>query len=355
MSGRGNRGPGSAPDGASALSFWILGVLVLALGAGVGLLRRQALLAAEPRPVAPRQAVWIDPGASATTRSPEWVDPRWLERVQESCERQGPFEVADRVALATLAEELAGLSFVRRVERCQASEAGGLVVDLELRQPVACLASGADYLLVSAEGIVLDGAWPVPPRLGASCLPLIGPPDDELLARARPGDWLVEPEHLDALDVALSFWTDLQEHERSRLGHLIIDARSARRASVEEPGVRLELEGGRLAAFGRTPSSGEPGELPVAAKWRSLLRAVTAFEASPETSDWRLVDLRWDRPELVLAPGLEPGERRAALDAAPPATRSSSGAGARARGVPDGRLAAASSTELPQRGRPRVR
>ena len=53
---------------------------------------------------------------------------------------------------------------------------------------------------------MLSGFWHHPPRLGASFLPVIGPREDaiSIFAWARPGDYLVEDEHVDALDVALS-------------------------------------------------------------------------------------------------------------------------------------------------------
>ena len=156
--------------------------------------------------------------------------------------------------------------------------------------------------------------WPLPPRLGRAYLPVLGPLDDPLFAQARTGDWLVEPEHTDALDVALSLSEHLDEPRRGALGRIVIDARNARRASVSEPGVRLELEGRRLALFGRAPCAGEPGELPPEAKWRALARALALFEGDPIGGDWELVDLRWDRPDLALrnAPvvaALEPAAR----------------------------------------------
>src|SRR5262249_8321401 len=95
------------------------------------------------------------------------------------------------------------------------------------------------------------------------------------------------------------------------------DARKARVASVTEPGVRLELEGDRLALFGRAPGTDEPGELAASSKWRSLERALELFERDPSGGDWDLVDLRWDRPDIALRnpPAVamldEPGPARA--------------------------------------------
>jgi hypothetical protein len=212
--------------------------------------------------------------------------------------RTPPFACADVAFLAQLEASVRGLSFVESVVRCELSPQGALVLELTLRKPVACIPSRGDFLLVDADGVVLEGRWPLPPRLGSVPLPVLA--QDVLFERARPGDWLVEPEHEDAIDVALSLAETLTSAERAELGRIEIDAARARRASIDEPGVRLALEGGREALFGRSPSSDEPGELSPAAKWRSLARARALFEQDPAAHDWSLVDLRWDRPELVL-------------------------------------------------------
>lgn len=245
------------------------------------------------------EALWIDPGEARVARAPGWADPRWLERVRGVLADESPFALAGPAPLADLAERLGGLSFVERVERCALGPAG-LELELGLREPVACIPVGAEFALVDEDGVVLEGRWPLPPRIGRVFLPVLGPLDDALFARARAGDWLVEPEHTGALDVALSLAANLGVEERAALGRIVIDARGAQGASVSEPGVRLELEGARLALFGRAPSSGEPGELAARSKWQALVRALELFERDPEGGDWDLVDLRWDRPELAL-------------------------------------------------------
>lgn len=271
-----------------------LSILVVAGLCAAPLLRERGQPAATsegPRP-------WVDPAAAELVDVPEWVDPRWLERVRAELARTPPFDCANVAFLEPLAASLRGLSFVESVARCELSARGELVLELALRKPVACIPSRGDFLLVDADGVVLEGRWPLPPRLGNVPLPVLAA--DELFERARPGDWLAEPEHEDAIDVALSLAENLTAEERAELGRIEIDAKHARRASVDEPGVRLALEGGRLALFGRSPASGEPGELAPEVKWRSLARARALFARDPAAHDWSLVDLRWDRPELVL-------------------------------------------------------
>lgn len=282
----------------------VLFAILIGLGVGGFLRWRATLPGAAPMALAPEGeaslVAWVDPADARLEGAPAWADPRWIEHLQALLARQEPFVVGTQGALEPLAEALAELSFVERVERCELSDEGQLVLDLLLRRPVACIPSRGEFALVDEHGVVLEGRWPVPPRLGRAFLPVLGPRDDELYDAARSGDWLSEPEHLDALDVARSLARELGEEERASLGRIEIDARQARRASVENPGVRLELEGGRVALFGRAPGAGEPGELASVAKWRSLALALERFESDPVGMDWSLVDLRWDRPDLAL-------------------------------------------------------
>lgn len=286
----------SAPPGAfltQALPAVLLLVLLSALGyAGFSRAQKDA--------VQPVVEAWIDPASSALLRAPEWSDPRWLEHLHAVLEQYEPFAVRDAEAVEDLCGELAGLSFVAAIESCAASDEGGLTLDLTLRRPVACVPVGAEFALVDEQGVVLEGRWPVPPRLGRAPLPVLGPAGDALLGRARSGDWLAEPEHLDALDVACSLTEHVDEEARASLGRIVIDARRARGASAIHPGVVLQLEGARRALFGRPPRAGEPGELAAASKWRSLVRALELYEEDPELGDWEIVDLRWDRPDLAL-------------------------------------------------------
>lgn len=329
MTGGSDRRPARAPRTEQA--GYVLALLGLAAGvSGLWFWPAMPASAAQPAagPAAPSAAEppppqrWVDPAEVRLAALPAWADPRWLERLQALLAAEPPFALEPEPPdLAPLAAALASLSFVARVERLAATPAEGLVLDLVLRKPVACIDVGGEFALVDAEGVVLEGRWPLPPRLGRAYLPVLGPLEDPLLARARPGDWLAEPEHTDALAVALSLAAEVPEEERAGLGRIVIDARSARRTSPAEPGVRLELEGGRLALFGRSPASDEPGELAAAAKWRGLVRAFDWFAQDPAANDWHLVDLRWDRPDLAPARPLEVAQ----AEPGPVATRASAG------------------------------
>jgi hypothetical protein len=254
------------------------------------------------RRAAERGFGWIDPATLDVAGLPGWVDPRWRLELEELLFALAPVRSDDEAGLAAIAGAIAELSFVARVGRPEVVWPHGLRLAIELREPVACVPTGRRYRMVASDGTLLSGLWPTPPCLGGSCLPVIGPREDEggLFDLARAGDWLAEPEHTDALDVALSLLRTLEPRERTWLGPVVIDASRARRASVAEPGVRLELVGERVALFGRTPSSGEPGELEAETKWRSLVRALALADSPHPAAEWTLVDLRWDRPELAL-------------------------------------------------------
>jgi len=256
--------------------------------------------------------VWVDPAALSFESLPSWADPRWVQALDDTVAGLEPFAVSDEESLDTLGSELASFPFVARVEELRATRRHGLAVSIVLRRPVACLPAGAGYRLVSREGVVLPGRWDKPPLCEGGFLPVVGPKADaELLAYARPGDWLAQPSHLAALDVASSMLEHLDVRTRARLGRTRIDAERAGEASVTEPGIRIQLEQRRLVLFGRAPSTEEPGELPVSLKWQALARALERLDQEPRV-DWDLVDCRWDQPDLRLvaaARGSAEGQR----------------------------------------------
>ncbi len=227
----------------------------------------------------------------------------WREVVAARLARLGSRPADDAGLLEEVRAELADLAFVREVGEARVLWPDGLEVAVRLREPVACLCAGEDYLPVSADGVVLPGRYPAPPDLGRGLLPVLGPVDGTL-RQARPGDALLQERHLDALSVAVSMREHLSLASLELLGPVVVDAERARRAAVDEPGTVLLLEEHRVVLFGRTPRQDAPGELPEAVKWAHLVRALERLEAravdagEAGAADWDLLDLRWDEPTL---------------------------------------------------------
>jgi hypothetical protein len=168
---------------------------------------------------------------------------------------------------------------------------------------------GAEFLHVAEDGTILPGRWPTPTwcellpgREGF--LPVIGP-NDGAFDLARPGERLKEPRHVDALGVALSMRASLSAEDFKLLGPPLIDATNARAATVEIPGVVLQLERRRTVWFGRTPGCGAVGERPVEHKWADLRKAAQllgGLDATPArvgARDWSLLDVRWDTSDIA--------------------------------------------------------
>lgn len=243
----------------------------------------------------------IDTRRSRLELAPGAVDPRWEEWLSGRLAAFGSVSTLDDEGLEALTASIAAAPFVAEVGRPSVLWPDGLSLELRLRQPVACIARGHDYLLVSHDGTILPGLWQGPPALehdGTRCvLPVLGPLDTAF-EHVQPGDFLTEPRHLDALRVAVSMERLLAATDRATLGPIVIDAERARQASVEEAGVRLWLEDRRLVLFGRAPWSEAPGELPAERKWASLSAGLERLRRGDPQLDWELLDVRWDRPTL---------------------------------------------------------
>lgn len=238
----------------------------------------------------------------------DWVPPDWSDRIAAHLAAVEPFEAVERDALERAAASLADLPFVAEVGAVTTVWPDGLSVDLRLRAPRACVRVGERYRLVADDGVVLPGVWPMPPDTGRGRLPVLGPfdwPTDEL----QPGDRVHDDALTDGIAIATSMFEHLSGDDLYRLGIVLIDAREARRASVENPGVQLWLEGRRIVLFGRAPNADAPGELPVAEKWDHVRAALDLLD-DPSADDWDLLDVRWDRAVLrprLYAPPEEPG------------------------------------------------
>lgn len=232
------------------------------------------------------------------------LPPGWEAIVAAKLARLGELSTLDEDLLDEVRAELETLPFVREVGEARVLWPDGISVPVRLREPVACICLGEDYLPVASDGVVLPGYWSSPPDFGRGLLPVIGPLDDAF-RQARPGDVLDEPRHLDALSVAVSMREHLSLATLGDLGPVLIDASRADEAAVDVPGTILLLEEHRKVYFGRPPSAGAPGELPEAQKWAHLARAVDLLDPDAPAGgpdDWDLVDVRWDgatlRPRL---------------------------------------------------------
>jgi hypothetical protein len=240
----------------------------------------------------------IETGRLRLDAGPGWVDPRWEEELAWLVADLGDVSADDRAALRALAREVESLSFVRAVGEPVVLWPDGLRLEIELREPVACLRVGRQYVPIAVDGTVLSGRWSAPPDRGSGYLPVLVP---RRPLRPVAGDVPDDRALLDGLSVAASLWSELTPGDLARLGRIVIDARRARETTVEEPGTVLLLENMRTVWFGRSPNLDEPGETPVRLKWASLARALELLDASSgrERVDWELADVRWDRPSLL--------------------------------------------------------
>jgi hypothetical protein len=230
-----------------------------------------------------------------------WADPRWENEIRAKLAALGPIGSEDEVGLARAVHELESLSFVAELSEPAVIWPDGLRFDARLRVPIACVRSGDEFQTVSADGTLLSGRWPAPPERNGGYLPVVvvGASTERL----HPGPVVWPDVATDGLAVAQSLWASLDPASLAKLGRVVIDAREARTATVENGGVVILMEQGRRVFFGRAPNTDEPGELPVEQKWKGLQRALRYLEPigenGPPEFDWELVDVRWDVPELV--------------------------------------------------------
>ena len=227
-----------------------------------------------------------------------WIDPRWEQLLADRLAMVGDFPADDPAGPRAVAEALAELSFVEAFEAPRVLWPDGLEVPLRLRRPVACVAWRGSFFPVAVDrpaggpprGVLLPGGGSTPPAFGGGFLPVLGG-----LGEGLEGVWLEDPALVAALSVADSLWHHLPPDAHERLGRVVIDASRDHLASLDEPGTRLELEGGRLVWWGRSPAQGAAGELPAATKWANLAEALALLDEV----DWTLVDLRWDQPDIL--------------------------------------------------------
>ncbi len=305
------RSPATAHGGAVVVrgARWGLATMLLALAAiGWFLISLQRHVEAAAFTQVDLAAVRVDSG-------PGWVDERWPSWLRARLAQLPPLAADAPGAVESVRGALEELPFVAEVGAVRVLWPDALRLEVRWREPIAAVRLGSSFALLSSEGVVLPGEWSAPPPRAFGYFPVVAAPSS---ARAELvcGAWLDSEVWHDGLSVARALEAGLAPDDWLRAGRIVIDAQRAASASVEDPGVVLWLEGGRRAYFGRSPNLGEPGELPPARKCASLSRALRLLDSGPAHFDWELVDLRWDRPELLPRGGWQPeasgaSERRA--------------------------------------------
>lgn len=280
---------------AGRVRAWIPLLLVCATGVWVCESLAGTVRAAGFAEIDPRRSRLCDP--TEVPAGGGFVDERWEQELRAVLAGAPAFEATDAESAASLARRVASLPFVAEVGEPEVVWPDGLEFPVRLRTPVACVRAGDSYFAVSSDGVLLPGAWPAPPWIGQGYLPVIGP-NDRAFDGAAAGSVLIEPRHRDALAVARSLRASLSSTDFETLGPPLIDATRARRTSATEPGVLLRLANRRVIQFGRAPDSGEPGELPVEAKWRAVSKGLELLRNGAVDKDWSVLDVRWDVPAI---------------------------------------------------------
>jgi hypothetical protein len=238
---------------------WVPFLLVLALGVWLCESLASGVQAASFAVIDPSMARLCDP-----RELPEgggFVDERWEQALRRELASAGSFLACDPEGTAELVRRVAGLPFVAAVGEPHVVWPDGLELALRLRVPVACVRSGECYFAISQDGVLLPGAWPAPPWIGAGYLPVIGPNDGSFDALPPGTHSPSRPPRRAAVALSMRVGAGARRLRDARA--VLIDATRARQASATEPGVELRLVERRVIVFGRAPDSGEPGELPV--------------------------------------------------------------------------------------------
>ena len=268
----------------ASLPPWIpVGLAVLAALLGGRALSRSA---------SERGVAVVDALRYRVHRRGEWWHPSWSARPEGVL--GGVRELsADPGGVRDLRSRLERLSFVAETGPPEFLWPDGLSVPLRLREPVACLRAGDEYLPVAADGTVLDGFEHAPHEAHGAWLPVLADDPTPSEPSLRPGDVVAAPHLLDALSVAASMWESMPPERVAELGRVLIDARRSRAPDGLPGGIVLDLEGRRRVLFGRAPGSGHLGELPAELKWDGVRLALDTQRAG---APWDLFDARWDEP-----------------------------------------------------------
>ena len=269
------------------MPIWLaLAVCALGLGWAGHDLRRQA---------AERGVAVIDPRSFRLQTRDEWVLPEWEEVLGAVLARAGVFSALDREAISALTAEVRALPFVAEVGEPEVVWPDGLLLDLRLRAPVACVAEphSGGFLPVASDGMILPGRSSSPHRAYGGWLPVL----ETSGVACSPGERLTGATELEALSVAVSLWDELAVEAREALGRVRIDATRGVAPDGLPGGIVIDLEQRRRLLFGRAPSAAPPGELPSAFKWAHVARAMKARERG---EPWDTYDVRWDEPVVLM-------------------------------------------------------
>lgn len=291
----------AAPPGAACarrrgrVRVWVPFLVVFVLGVWVCETLAEDVWASGFTTIDTRRARFLDP--ADVEGGGGFVDERWERLLRTTLASVPAFPATDLASAAELRARVAALPFVAEAGEPRVLWPDGLELPVRLRRPEACVRIGEEYYAVSPDGVLLPGSWPAPPWIGQGYLPVLGPNRREL-EQAEPGQRLVAPHLRDALAVAVSMRASLSAADFETLGPPLIDATRARETSAQEPGTLLRLPDQRVVWFGRAPDCGEPGELPVEAKWRSVVEGLRVLRESQGARDWSVLDARWDVPQI---------------------------------------------------------
>ncbi|MDA1266685.1 MAG: hypothetical protein O2816_16515, partial [Planctomycetota bacterium] len=170
-----------------------------------------------------------------------WISPAWTSQLEQVLLEARQLEVGDDAGLGSLIQRVEALSFVAEVGTPKVAWPDGLELPVRLRQPLACLRVGDDFLPIAADGMVLAGYCYAPHQAFGGHLPVLGPHglDADRDFPFEPGDILGHPGHLAGLAVAASLWEHLSREDLERLGRVVIDASRAQAWDGKPGGVGL--------------------------------------------------------------------------------------------------------------------
>ncbi len=106
--------------------------------------------------------------------SPDWLEPEMAASVKSAIAPLGPFSLRDGESVESVVQQMVRSSgWIREAHRVTKRYPNQLVVELDLRRPLAMVRSLDGLVLVDAEGVVLGPAAEAPDLVQGGRLPLI--------------------------------------------------------------------------------------------------------------------------------------------------------------------------------------